>query len=336
MGLSMNQRDAAGSLQLELREGDSVQHMWGTADGLLVISRWRTCRVRTPDCIDPGRQHADAPWQQSIVFELGTESPLVARSLVQVQEILKRVFPESDGRRSATFDMAFRVLKALLTLDRILKRIRTETEACVEVVSASIEQYTVGQAPKPIPPILTLEEDFRSFALEVRQCLNHTTDLFELIDASVGPGRFDIAREKLKQKLGEDAGVFKMLEGDARWIDLWIVVANTVKHPKKSERVVVNELRLLANRQVQLPTWQLFHPSVDLKAPQALLESADIVIQNLLGLFENLFIFVIQEVLPSPPSGLQWFIDDIPATRRDPKCPQRYVLSIGMQDARRA
>ena len=332
----MNKRDAAGSLQLELREGDSVQHMLGTVDGLLVISRWRTCRIRTPDCIDPDRQHSDAPWQQSIVFELGTESPLVARSLVQVHEILKHVFPESDSRRSATFDVAFRVLKSLLTLDRILKRIRTETEACVDVVAASIEQYTIGQAPKPIPPMLTLDEDFRLFALEVRQCLNHTTDLFELIDAGVSAGRFDIARQKLKEKFGEDAEVLKMLEGDARWIDLWIVVANTVKHPKKTERVVVNELRLLPNRQVQLPTWQLFHASVDLKAPQALLESADIVIQNLLGLFESLFILVTQEVVPTLPSGLQWFIDDIPAARRDPKCPQRYVLSIGMQDARRA
>ncbi len=72
------------------------------------------------------------------------------------------------------------------------------------------------------------------------------------------------------------------------------------------------------------------------QAPQALLESAYIVIQNLLGLFENVFILVVQEVLPTLPTGLQWSIDDIPAGERDPKCPQRYLLSIGMHDARRA
>ncbi|MBZ0211626.1 MAG: hypothetical protein K8F92_18530, partial [Hyphomicrobium sp.] len=172
--------------------------------------------------------------------------------------------------------------------------------------------------------------------LEVRQCLNHMTDIFDLIDAGVSPGRFDLAREKLKKKFGEDAAILRMLEGDARWIELWIAVANTVKHPKKTERIVVNDLRLLPDRRIQLPTWQLFHSTRCLDAPQALLESADIVIQNLLGLFENLFVVVIDQVLPALPSGLQWVLDDIPEAERDPKCPQRYLLSIGMRNARHA
>ncbi len=322
-------RDAAGSLQLELQAGDSIQHTWGTSDGLIAISKRRTFRIRTPDCIDPDRKYADAPWQQSILFECGTESPLVARSVVQVQTFLEQMFAQGDRRRHAVFDTSLSVTKSLLSLERIVIRLRQEVRDREELVSGAIEQYTTGQAPRPIKPILTLEDDFKAFALEVRQCLNHTSGLFgPLMGEAIEPGRFDVAREKLTQRIGADAILVKMLEGDARWIEAWIVVANTLKHPNKGERVVVNDMRLLPSRQIQLPTWQLFHPKLDLTEPQDLLGAAEIVISNLLGLFENLFVELVQQALPSLPKGFQWAIEDIPEQHRNCSSPARYALSV--------
>jgi hypothetical protein len=87
-------------------------------------------------------------------------------------------------------------------------------------------------------------------------------------------------------------------------------------------------MRLLPSRQIQSPTWQLEHPKLNLERPQALSDSCEIVITNLLGLFENLFVELIGVLFPEVPAGLQWVIEDHNAADRDPIAPARYTLSI--------
>lgn len=166
------------------------------------------------------------------------------------------------------------------------------------------------------------------FALEVRQCLNCITELFELtLAVPVEPGRYDKARRALKEKFGEDLIVHRMLEGDARWIELWIDLANTIKHPTPNERVIVNDLTLLPNRQIRLPTWQLRHPRHDLDRPQALVDACRPCVTNMLGLFEDLFISLFEAVLRELPPGFSWEIASIDQKDRNPSAPVRYVLS---------
>lgn len=324
-------RDAAVSFKADLAEGDAIQYLWDTPDGLVVVARRRIIRVQSPDLLDPALEFEDAPWRQTILFEAGTQSNYVARTAVQTHSAIEQLLPKSDARRVALFNVGWRVMSSLLSLQRTLSHIDGHVESRKNLVAGSEGKYATGRLPKAVPPIEGLEDDFKAFAMETRQCLNHITDLFEpTMGEAVKPGQFHRARDLLKSQLGEDHPLHRMLEGDRRWIDVWVIgLTNTVKHHcPPTKQILVNDMRVLANRQIQLPTWQLFHPEFDLEKPQDLIETCKICMSNLLGLYENLFIGLIEFILPKLPEGLYWVFEDFPEDQRDGDCPMRYRLCI--------
>jgi hypothetical protein len=79
----------------------------------------------------------------------------------------------------------------------------------------------------------------------------------------------------------------------------------------------------LANREIQLPTWQLKNDKFDLFRPQALIDTLEFLENNILGLFENLLVSLTEKVLAS---SLVIGLIDKEEQDRDPDCPKRYEL----------
>jgi len=109
-----------------------------------------------------------------------------------------------------------------------------------------------------------------------------------------------------------------MLRADEIWINIWGEIRNAFEHPKDNYYVKVNNFRLLANREIQLPTWQLKNDKFDLFRPQALIGTLEFLEQNILGLFENLLVSLTEKVLaPLLAIGLI----DKEEQDRNPDCP---------------
>jgi hypothetical protein len=315
-------RDAAITATLDLVTGDRIVEMFSRKDGLHMVTLEKVIRVNSPDDLDPSMEHEDAPVAQTLILNKGSRSPIVARTIFQAKDFA-RFLPESD-RQERICNIAWEVMFSLLALERVIGWIRSSIETTKAEITNQFDRYVTGSSP-PAPPIVEgLEVEFRSAVLVANHALNAISEMFAcLFDVEVGRGRFDRLIAWSAKRFGADDVLTRMLEGDHRWIHCWGEVRNAFEHPKEDYYVRVNNFRLLPNREIQLPTWQLKHPKLDLFRPQNMIETLDIHQSNILGLFENLLVELVDR---AGTFHLPVEIVDCAERDRDPECPKRYFL----------
>ena len=98
----------------------------------------------------------------------------------------------------------------------------------------------------------------------------------------------------------------------------------TFEHPRSDYYVRVNNFCLLPSREIQLPTWQLKHPTLDdVFRPQNMVQGLKYHRDNILGFFENTLQVLTEKKIALPfPLGLI----DVATEHRDPNCPKRYIF----------
>jgi hypothetical protein len=215
---------------------------------------------------------------------------------------------------------------SLLAIGELVKGLRSAIDTKRDEILPNYSLYSVGSSPPPVPIVESLEIDFRSTVLLANHTLNSISELFSaFFEADLKRGSFDRIAKWSAETFGEIDPLTQMLRTDEIWINMWGEIRNAFEHPKDSYYVRVNNFRLLANRQIQLPTWQLKNDKFDLFRPQALIDTLGFLEQNILGLFENLLVSLTEKVLtPSLAIGLI----DKEEQDRNPDCPKRYEVVL--------
>lgn len=281
-------RNAAVTANLGIESGDEITTMISRDDGLYMVTLEKIIRVNLPDDIDPEMNYEDAPTTQTLIIGKGSRHPLIARTILQAEDFSAVL---AGPKRKIIQDIAWEVMLSLLAFERSLKWLRDSIEAKQAEISEKYELYVSGSSPPPVPIVEGVEIEFRSIVLIANHALNAISELFPaLFDASFRRGRFDQIITWSNKTFGAEDPLSRMLEGDHRWIYLWGEVRNAFEHPTKRYYVKVNNFRLLANRQIQLPTWQLQHPKLDVFRPQRMIDTLELHQNNILGFFENLLL----------------------------------------------
>jgi hypothetical protein len=325
-------RDSAFSLNLGIDPDDSTKAAISRRDGLYIITTAKIIRINLPDDIDPELQHEDAPTTQTLLVDQGSRTPIVARTVIQLEDFLQLV-PYLEDEKKRLRDIAWEVMLSLTAYDRIIKRIRSAIDAKRAEILPDYEKYSSGFSPPPVPGVEGLEIEFRSAVLTANHTLNAMSELFcEVFREKFTKfqrGRYDKIIEWSVEQFGKDDILSAMLADDHRWINLWGEVRNALEHPTDIYFVKVNNFRLLADRTIQLPTWQLQHPSLlDAFRPQQLIETLEIHRGNILTFFENLLVVLFSKVT-SP--GVAIEVVDIQEKDRNPDCPKRYECTLVLQ-----
>jgi hypothetical protein len=215
-------------------------------------------------------------------------------------------------------------MTSLLAIGRLIDGLRTAIDAKREEILPDYPLYAAGSSPPPVPIVESLEIDFRSIVLLANHTLNSISELFPaLFEADFKRGSFNRIAKWAAKTFGEADPLAQMLRADEVWINIWGEIRNAFEHPKDNYYVRVNNFRLLANREIQLPTWQLKNDKFDLFRPQALIDSLGFLEENILGLFENLLVALTEKLLTS---SLAIGLIDKEEKDRDPDCPKRYEL----------
>ncbi len=315
-------RDSAIFAKLGIDPDDRIVSMISRRDGLYAVSLDKTIRLNLPNDIDPEMEHDDAPIAQTLIAAKGSRSPIVARTILQAKDFSQ--FIPGEDRQRRVQDIAWEVMTSLLAIGRLVNGLRTAISAKQEEVLPNYSLYAVGSSPPPVPIVESLEIDFRSIVLLANHTLNSTSELFPaFFELEFKRGSFNRIAKWAAKTFGEVDPLTQMLRADEVWINIWGEVRNALEHPKDNYYVKVNNFRLLANREIQLPTWQLKNDKFDLFRPQALIESLTFLEGNILGLFENLLVALTEKVLPS---SLAIGLIDKEEKDRDRDCPKRYDL----------
>lgn len=317
-----HRRDSAILATLGTGVGDRIVAMISRQDGLYAISLDKIIRVNLPNDLDPEMEHADAPIVQTLVASKGSRNRIIARTILQAEDFLR--FIPSEERQRRVRDIAWEVMASLLAISNQSNGLRAAVDSKRDEILPDYSLYALGPSPPPAPIVESLEIDFRSIVLLANHTLNSISELFPaFFEQDFKRGKFDRIVKWACRTFGEVDPLSQMLRADEIWINAWGEVRNAFEHPKENYFVRVNNFRLLANREIQLPTWQLRNDKFDLFRPQALIETLVLLEQNILGLFENLLVALTEKTLAS---SLAIGLIDKGEDDRDPDCPKRYEV----------
>ncbi len=112
-------------LSVDLHEGTGpIMAMCSCGDVLEVYKSDKTFRVRTPDAFDPEVINPDAPWLASLSDDVGSSNPIVARVLLQAQDILNVAAFGGEVDTEAVLTQLHKCKESLIACERVAKRVK--------------------------------------------------------------------------------------------------------------------------------------------------------------------------------------------------------------------
>jgi hypothetical protein len=309
-------RDAGGAI--EITEGTGpIRAMVSTGEFLEIYKVDKTFRVASPESIDPGRTNPNAPFTVSIVQNVGTSNLIVARVLLQGDQML--------NFSGATQDEATAIRKQLHRCKECLLRSETaSTEVCSEI-KAITEKVTLtgvpferGRVLKPFPHVENLEADCSTFLVEVNRAIKAISGLPSLfIPLERADNNFDHLGERLTKKIGEDEAVTKFVKSCAVGISRLVDMRNYLEHPSE-KRTVINNFRLLPDGKLSPPAWHLSG-----EAPVQITDDMPSIIDFLIRVSEELLVHLI---MYRGRERLTFAVQEIPDDQMDRDFPVKYKL----------
>jgi hypothetical protein len=156
----MPSRDSGGQFTLNNPDdGTPITEMFTLDDGLLMITEKCTYRVRLADQIDPDRKNPALPpnFQQKL-FDHGTKSELLCRTLLQAKVMFRKEFQSVDIDRA--MQLSFDALGDLVSMHDATHVFKSAENAAVER-SKALERKDASQA---IPAVGNVRGHCKTFA----------------------------------------------------------------------------------------------------------------------------------------------------------------------------
>jgi hypothetical protein len=159
-------RDTGGSI--EITEGTGpIRAMISTGELLEIFKVDKTFRVATPESIDPERTNPNAPFTVSMVQNVGTSNPIVARVLLQGDQALN-FFTGTETEKAAIRKQLHQCKELLLRCEASANQVRSKIEAIKEKVKLAGIPLEKGRVLNPFPHVENLEADCSNFLVDRR------------------------------------------------------------------------------------------------------------------------------------------------------------------------
>jgi len=295
----------------------------GRMSPLAVIAGGTSCRgnVLMPFVFKPLLDH-------------GTRNPIVARLGLQVPQFLDRCNLAPEARDKVVELYVHSLQKKLLRCWEIKERFREEFNAAIEEYQPDASD---GRSLS-IPQVMRLEEECHNFLYEIK---NYIRDLLKVVNI-LNNTDFREASEfgksnKNKRSLiefaakafGEQDPKTKFLNEAGVTVQYFIDLRNAVEHPDGySGTLRVQNFSLEPDGKISEPTWYREKDGQPVDAASSIRADMEAAIHNMLVLGEDIIASWAADNLQAP----EWMrIAQIPAERRDPKCPIKWVVTASPQ-----
>ena len=210
-------RDAGGSI--EITEGTGpIRAMVSTGELLELYKVDKTFRVATPETIDPERTNPNAPFTVSIVQNVGTSNRIVARVLLQGDQMLN-LCGATQNESTAIRKQLHRCKERLLRSEASATEVCSNIKAITEKVTLAGIPFERGRVLNPFPHVENLEADCSTFLVEVNHAIKAISALPSLfIPLERADNNFDHLGERLTKKIGVDEAVTKFVKSCAEFL----------------------------------------------------------------------------------------------------------------------
>ena len=262
----------------------------------------------------------------SKISDHGTSNPIVARTFLQVADLLQP-FAFSEEKRARVIE-----IHLLMVQPRLLR--------CMEVtnrISAEIEKINIGLLKNGIdmqpnrhtielPYITQLQEDVETFLYNAKSVLRDFALLFDpFFMKSFDHSRYNEILKWATGEFGEEGALPKLLNNNQEWIKDVVNRRNAIEHPGGySGHLHINNYQMTStkaveNKNIVPPTWHL-----NSEHPTSLLDDLSIILNNLLEFGEYLLIACLQQY----DSTMSFVFYEIPKEKRNKSAPIRFGVTL--------
>jgi hypothetical protein len=135
--------------------------------------------IYTADEIDPERKHPQAKGAYKQVYDLGTASPFVSRTIIQASEMLHTVHLQPDVTKQLILEIIYDSMNELLNCHLTQSAIRREIEELIPICDALILQSKPSLFIKDFPQVKNLSNRFNEFFASAKRFLQSHLRILE-------------------------------------------------------------------------------------------------------------------------------------------------------------
>lgn len=322
---------------MESEVGGAIQKMISIGDELLLFSENRVSKILTADTIDPDQSDQTTRHSYQDIYQVGSASPVVARTILQAEELLGSVHLREATSNERLLTIAWEATQHLLNCEAAQHAIYRDVLELASKCDALVESHkALGSIPS-LPQVEDLEGRVTMFLGSAKRCAERIHRLLgECFGTPNLRENFQSYREWVRANRPELEDLLCLLENDALWLKQLADARNAldVNHSRDGYRVYTKNFSLAPGNKFSAPSWKF-----DLRARGGTqqVDFSDIVLDmntylgNLCGFVEDMIVLCIRDTA-SNAFPYHFFRKDDKTS--DNEIPTRFGVTVSLEKMR--
>jgi hypothetical protein len=226
------ERDSGGAFKINNPDdGTPIREMFELGDELLIISEKCTYRIQIADQIDPERNNPSLPHNfQQELFDHGTKSELLCRTLLQARVMFRKEFQRIDVERAKQHSLE--AVGNLISMDEISQRF-----AAAENVAIEKAQSGAVDASMTVPGIGNVRTECKSFSQKADHFAIELMNIVRLFYPDMMNRHWEDFKELVTAKYGEVDEFSRLLVQAAPFLKLIRDTRDCLEHGLEGVKV---------------------------------------------------------------------------------------------------
>jgi hypothetical protein len=297
-------RNAAFSLNLgnpNSDKKDAIQNMINLDDKLICFSEKSTTEILTARTIDPKNENPETRHSYRTIYQIGTDNPFVARTIIQSKEILDSVILRNGLEKQKVLNYVWACSKLLFNCEESYYKIFNRTTELIRECDAIISKHKKNSYIPQLPQVEDLEQHVVSFLGNAKRFLETSHGLINIFYGAPNfESNFKLYREWMAENKPDHENIRQLLEHDKDWIQFisWSRNALDVNHSQPRFRVIIENFKLHKGNKFTSPSWRYDFTAKKggvQNKPSDIIRDMNIHMNSMLTFFEELFILCIQD-----------------------------------------
>ncbi|MCK1420725.1 hypothetical protein IVB14_05210 [Bradyrhizobium sp. 180] len=244
-------------------------------------------RIMLADEIDPDRTNINVPNSQQKVLDYGSDSPLVAKTLLTGKQLFEKGFLGPNFESTKAIELSFECLKNLAAMSDLA----TDFSRQDDNEERRLAELQIKGRSITLPSASNLEPRCKEFIQRADHALQALFAIASMFYGSKLKGWFEGLAEEVSRKHKGDSQYIGLTSDVANFCKSIRITRNCVEHRKPNERIEVSDYSLTPNNEVAPPTIAVHHPKFN-QPPIPVSAYTSQVTEHIADTFEILIAFL--------------------------------------------
>jgi hypothetical protein len=312
-------RNAAISARIGC-DGDesAISEIIAIGDSLYFVKEFGIYAMQLADQIDPERTNAAIPNVQQRILAIGSNDPIVARTLLTAHTLFDQKFLGPSFDQENGLKLALELLKDFVALIKM----QADLDAAEARAITSWENQEQDRGAFHLPSIGNAKQLCDAFAQKAGHVVNTLKSIARLFYREELKSKWIDSMTAIAADRYGDSSPFAQWMKNARPFLLYVLdLRNMIEHPAPGKYIKVNDFRLLATREIDRPSVEIVHPGEE-TATSTITMLMKTVTDDLVSVAEVLMAYLCS-VHAQPFAGMSIHVVESPQEQRS-KNKQRF------------